>query len=357
MHTSSQESPLRSSPVVATSDPHDSAESLVAGKQYVTLPQASDSQSTGSVREGFTQFSHPPHETALRWTSAIKPERKSNGAETSTDADCPPVSGVGSNSTLSTVSKLRELAPSTQQIPTILLGNENVNSASSQEETSSEHRKSEVVAGMHVRTYSDLGVYERSDEMQSDTWVRALSDSNLVEHINKFSGLLPSDGITETGSTLARRSSKPAPTLMNSSPCEPTQPIPRECNETVMEGVRPTVGVQGEKQPKPMKFKATEVAIQEEQEEDEKMDSNGVNSKVTFVLGEESGGSCIDDEGHSPHSEKESYEDYSSQTAGRDDNVEVMQQMHVLEHACNGRCFQGVSESKHTTGLSHCFLQ
>ena len=50
------------------------------------------------------------------------------------------------------------------------------------------------------------------------------------------------------------------------------------------------------------------------EDEDEKMDSNGINSKVTFVLGEESGGSCIDDEGHSPRSEKESYEHCSSQT-------------------------------------------
>ena len=109
-----------------------------------------------------------------------------------------------------------------------------------------------------------------------------------------------------------------------------------------MEGAQPTFGEQGDKHHKQMKL---EVEIQEEQEEeDEKMDSNGVNSKVTFVLREDSSGSCIDDEGHSPHSEKESYEDYSSQTAGRDDNVELMLQVHVLEHACNGRCFQGVSE-------------
>ena len=50
-------------------------------------------------------------------------------------------------------------------------------------------------------------------------------------------------------------------------------------------------GVQGDKHHKRTKL---EVAIQEEQEEeDEKMDSNGIYSKVTFVLGEESGGSCI----------------------------------------------------------------
>ena len=206
MHTSSQESPLRSSPVVATSDPRDSAESLVAGKQDVTLPQASDSQSTGSVREGLTQFSHPSQETAMRWTSAMKPERKSNGEETPSDADHPPADRVGSNST--DMAKLHVLTPSTQPIPTIVIsetGDEQVkvvemddeSPASSQEE-SSEHRKSAVVTGMHARTYSDVGVYERSDETQSDTWVRSRSDSNIVEHKSKLSGLLPSDGIPET---------------------------------------------------------------------------------------------------------------------------------------------------------------
>ena len=290
----------------------------------------------------------------MRWMSALKPERKSNGEETPSDADHPPANGVRSNST--DLAKLHELTPSTQHIPTIIIsetGDEQVkvvemddeSPASSQEKSSSEHRKSAVVTGMHVRTYSDVGVYERSDETQSDTWVRSRSDSNIVAHKSKFSGLLPSDGVPETGSALARRSSKPAPTLMNSSPCEPTQPPPRQCSgdkETVMEGAQPTFSVQGDKHHKRTKL---EVEIQEEQEEeDEKMDSNGVNLKVTFVLGEESGGSSIDDEGHSPHSEKESYEDYSSQTTGRDDNVELMLQVHVLEHACNGRCFQGVSE-------------
>ena len=67
-----------------------------------------------------TQFSHPLQETAMRWTSAMKPERKSNGAETATDTDHPPVNGVGSDPT--DMAKLHKLTPSTQNIPTIVLG-------------------------------------------------------------------------------------------------------------------------------------------------------------------------------------------------------------------------------------------
>ena len=160
-----------SSPVVATSDSHDSAESLVAGKQDVTVPRASDSQSPSSFREGFTQLSYPPQETAMSWRSAVKPERKSNGTTTSTDSDHPPVSDGVSNSAdtaFNTVSKLREVTPSTRGIPVIEGGGEKVvaikeespKSANSQEETSSKHRKSAVVTGMHRRTCSDVGIYE-----------------------------------------------------------------------------------------------------------------------------------------------------------------------------------------------------
>jgi len=334
-----------SSPVVATSDSHDSAESLVAGKQDVAIPQASDSQSPGSFREGCTHLSHAPQETAMSWRSAIKPERKSNGATTSTDSDHPPVSDVGTNSAdtaFNTVSKLHGVTPSTQGIPGIVLNEESPKSANSQEETSLKLRKSTVVTGMHRRTCSDVGIYERSDEMQNDIRVRTLSDSNIVE-CSKYSGLLHRDGIQETGSALAKRSSKPTPTLTNSSPCEPTQPIQRQCsgdNQTVMEGARPTFDVQSKQHRKQTKFKVTEAAIEEErEEEDRKIDTDGEGLNVKFVVGEES--DCSDDESDLPQTEKESFEDYSSWTSNSDVNLEVMQQVHVLEHACNGRCFQG----------------
>jgi len=86
--------------------------------------------------------------------TAVKPERKSNGATMSTDSDHPPVSDVVSNSAdtaFNTVSKLREVTPSTQGIPVIVLDEESPKSANSQEETSSKHRKSAVVIGMHRR--------------------------------------------------------------------------------------------------------------------------------------------------------------------------------------------------------------
>ena len=338
-----------SSPVVATSDSHDSAESLIAGKQDVTVPQASDSQSPSSFREGFTQLSYPPQETAMSWRSAVKPERKSNGTTTSTDSDHPPVSDGVSNSAdtaFNTVSKLREVTPSTQGIPVIVLDEESPKSANSQEETSSKHRKSAVVIGMHRRTCSDVGICERSDEMQNDIWVRTLSDSNIVERKSKCSGLLHRDGIQETRSALAKRSSKPTPTLTNSSSCEPTQPIQRQRsggNETVMEGARPTFDVQSKQHRKQTKFKVTEAAIEEgQEEEDGKIDTDGEDLNVKFVVGEE--GDCSDDESHSPQTEKESFEYYSSWTSDSDVSVGVMRQVHVLEHACNGGCFRGVSE-------------
>jgi len=98
-----------------------------------------------------------------------------------------------------------------------------------------------------------------------------------------------------------------------------------------MEGARPTFDVQSKQHRKQTKFKVTEAAIEEEREEEyRKIDTDGEGLNVRFVVGEKS--ECSDDESHSPQTEKESFED------------EVMQQVHVLEHACNGRCFQGVSE-------------
>ena len=73
------------------------------------------------------------------------------------------------------------------------------------------HRKSAVVTGMHRRTCSDVGIYmyNQSDEMQNGIRVCTLSDSNIVECKSKCSGLLHRDGIQETRSALAKRSSKP----------------------------------------------------------------------------------------------------------------------------------------------------
>jgi len=111
----------------------------------------------------------------------------------------------------------------------------------------------------------------------------------------------------------------------------------------VMEGARPTFDVQSKQHRKQTKFKVTEAAIEEEQEEEDgKIDTDSEGLNVKFIVGEES--DCSDDESHSPQTEKESFEDYSSWTSGSDVSVEVMRQVHVLEHACNGRCFQGVSE-------------
>ena len=101
--------------------------------------------------------------------------------------------------------------------------------------------------------------------------------------------------------------------------------------------------MQNKQHHKQTKFKVTEAAIEEErEEEDGKIDTDGEGLNVKFIVGEES--DCSDDESHSLQTEKKSFEDYSSWISNSDVSVGVMWQVHVLEHACNDRCFQGVGE-------------
>ena len=169
-----------------------------------------------------------------------------------------------------------------------------------------------------------------------------------------------SSGIKES---VTRRNSEPTPAPATELPHEPTQPIQRQLTgdyETVMEGARPTFEVSNEKQNESTKSNGPGGDKLVENDESVKSTEDGeylsMRSKVNFVVGEKEESTSYDDDESlhsrlttiSSHDQSESYEASDDQVTESDDpaeeNSEMMQQVHLLEHACNGRCFKGVSD-------------
>ena len=347
---------------------------MVAGTNDHKISQLSDSQLPDSSRKKVTCL-HQEKVALSKW--AIQSRVECNG-----DVNPAPSAGHPSDSTpvsLSNVSgaELAHVTPARDNPQIVVTETEDgavklvveaeeessSNSAPNQEnEPPNQLKKSatvSLVTGMHVRTYSDVSVYEQLGEPQtSNVRPRALSDSNIAERQKECMVIGNSKGIQES---VAKRNSEPTPAPMSSLPHEPHRPIQRQSsgdNETVMGGARPTFGVSNEKQDESTKSNDPDgdKLVENDESMKSKEDENlSTRAKVSFVVGEEEENAGHNESFHShpttfsSHDQSELYEqsdDYITESEGPlvvEENSEVMQQVHLLEHACNGRCFKGVS--------------
>ena len=351
---------------------------MVAGTNDRKISQLSDSQLPDSSRKNLASVTclHPEKVALSKW--AIQTRVECNG-----DVNLAPKAGHPSDSTcvsLSNVSgaELAHVTPSRDNPQIVVTETDDgpvklvieaeeessSNSAPNQEkEPQNQVKKSatvSLVTGMHVRTCSDVSVYEQLGEPRTDNMrPRTLSDSNIAERLKECMVVGNSKGIQES---VTRRNSEPTPAPTSSLPHEPHRPIQRQSsgdNETVMGGARPTFGVSSEKQNELTKSndpdgdKSVENGEIMKSKEDEEYLST--RAKVSFVVGEEEENASRDESFHShlttfsSHDQSELYEhsdDYITESEDPlvvEENSEVMVQVHLLEHACNGKCFKGVS--------------
>ena len=349
---------------------------MVAGTNDRKISQLSDSQLPDSSRKNLAPVTglHQEKVALSKW--AIQSRVECNG-------DMNPASSAGHHSdstpvSLSSVSgtELAHITPSrdnpkivvteTDDGPVKLVVEAEEESSSKSAPSQEEQRQNQLkksatvslVTGMHVRTSSDVSIYEQLGEPQTNNMrARTLSDSNIAARQRECMVVGNSKDI------VTRRNSEPTTAPTSSLPHEPHQPIQRQSsgdNETVMGGARPTFGVSNEKQNEPTKsndLDGDEVVDNGESmksKEDEEYLS--MRSKVSFVVGEEEENASRDDESFlshpttfSSHDQSELYEQSDDDITESEDplvveeNSEMMQQVHLLEHACNGKCFKGVS--------------
>ena len=367
-------------PAVATSTVSASTQALVAGTNDRKISQLSDSQLPDSSRKNLAPVNclQQENEALSKW--AIQTRVDCNG-------DVNPASSAGQPSDSNPVPvpldngsgvDLLHVTPSRDTPQIVVTGTEDgpvelvveaeeessSNSTPNQEEEPRNQLKKSatvsLVTGMHVRTCSDVSVYESVEPRSNNICPRTLSDSNIVERQKECMVVGNSSGIKES---VTRRNSEPTPAPASELPHEPTQPIQRQLTgdyETVMEGARPTFGVSNEKQNESTKSNGPGGDKLVENNESVKSTEDGeylsTRSKVNFVVGEEEESTSYDDDeslhsrltAFSSHDQSESYEASDDQVTESDDpaeeNSEMMQQVHLLEHACNGRCFKGVSD-------------
>ena len=363
-------------PAVATSTVSASTQALVAGTNDRKISQLSDSQLPDSSRKNLAPVTSLHQEKEALSKLAIQTKVGCNG-------DVNPASTAGQPSDSNPVPvpldngsgvDLLHITPSRDTPQIVVMGTEDgpvklvveaeeessSNSTPNQEEEPRNQTKKSatvsLVTGMHVRTCSDVSVYE-SVEPRSNICTRTLSDSNIVKRQKECMVVGNSRGIKES---VMRRNSEPTPAAASSLPHEPIQPIQRQVTgdyETVMEGTRPTFDVSNEKQNESNGPDGDKLV-----ENDESMKSTenkeyfSTRSKVNFVVGEKEESTSHDDEGSlhsrlttiSSHDQSESYEASDEQVTESEDpveeNSEMMEQVHLLEHACNGKCFKGVSD-------------
>ena len=355
---------------------------MVAGTNDRKISQLSDSQLPDSSRKNLAPVTclHQEKMTLSKW--AIQAER----VECNGDENPAPKAGHPSDSTpvsLSNVSgtELAHITPArdnpkivvteTDDGPVKLVVEAEEESSSKSTPSQEEQRQNQLkksatvslVTGMHVRTSSDVSNYEQLGEPQTNHMrARTLSDSNIAARQKECMVIGNSKDIQES---VTRRNSEPTPAPTSSLPHEPHQPIQRQSsgdNETVMGGARPTFGVSNEKQNEPTQSndldgdKVVDNGESMKSKEDEEYLST--RAKVSFVVGEEEENTSRDDESFLSHPTTFSSHDQSELCEQSDDyitesedplvveeNSEMMQQVHLLEHACNGQCFKGLEHA------------
>ena len=349
---------------------------MVAGTNDRKISQLSDSQLPDSSRKNLASVTclHQEKVALSKW--AIQSKVECNG-------DVNPASSAGHPSDSTPVSlsgtELAHITPSrdnpkivvteTDDGPVKLVVEAEEESSSKSAPSQEEQRQNQLkksatvslVTGMHVRTSSDVSIYEQLGEPQTNNMrARTLSDSNIAARLKECMVVGNSKDIQEC---VTRRNSEPTTAPTSSLPHEPPRPIQRQSsgdNETVMGGARLTFGVSNEKQNEPTQSNDLDgdqvVDNGESMKSKEDEEYLSTRAKVSFVVGEEEENASRDDESFlshpttfSSHDQSELYEQSDDDITESEDplvveeNSEMMQQVHLLEHACNGKCFKGVS--------------